>query len=89
MLLYGLAITAQTEVIAKGVVVDENNEPFRKPDGSILFRPGGHGALIENLDEITSSIVFIKNIDNVAKESLLPETVKWKKVLGGELIKVQ
>ena len=71
------------------IAVDENNEPFRKPDGSILFRPGGHGALIENLDEITSSIVFIKNIDNVAKESLLPETVKWKKVLGGELIKVQ
>lgn len=71
------------------IAVDENNEPFRKPDGSILFRPGGHGALIENLNEITSSIVFIKNIDNVAKESLLPETVKWKKVLGGALIKVQ
>lgn len=71
------------------IAVDENNEPFRKPDGSILFRPGGHGALIENLNEITSSIVFIKNIDNVAKESLLPETVKWKKVLGGALIQVQ
>ncbi len=71
------------------IAVDENNEPFRKPDGSILFRPGGHGALIENLNEIESPIVFIKNIDNVAKETLLPETVKWKKVLGGALIKVQ
>lgn len=71
------------------IAVNKNNEPFRKPDGTILFRPGGHGALIENLNDITSSIVFIKNIDNVAKESMLPETVKWKKILGGALISVQ
>lgn len=71
------------------VAVTANNEPFRKPDGTILFRPGGHGALIENLNDITSSIVFIKNIDNVAKESMLPETVKWKKILGGALISIQ
>jgi hypothetical protein len=71
------------------IAVNENDEPFRKPDGSILFRPGGHGALIENLNDINSPIIFIKNIDNVAKENLLPETVKWKKVLGGTLISVQ
>lgn len=71
------------------VAVTASNEPFRRSDGTILFRPGGHGALIENLNDITSSIVFIKNIDNVAKESMLPETVKWKKILGGTLITIQ
>jgi len=71
------------------IAVDENNEPFRKPDGSLLFRPGGHGALIENLNEINEDIVIIKNIDNVVKEKLLSDTIKWKKVLGGVLLSYQ
>lgn len=68
------------------IAVDENNEPFRKSDGSILFRPGGHGALIENLNDLTSEIVVIKNIDNVVKDDLISEAVRWKKILGGILI---
>ncbi|MFA5850737.1 MAG: DUF4301 family protein [Bacteroidales bacterium] len=71
------------------IAVDENNEPFRKPDGSLLFRPGGHGALIENLNDINEDIVIIKNIDNVVKEKLLSDTIKWKKVLGGVLLSYQ
>ncbi|MEN6619558.1 MAG: DUF4301 family protein [Rikenellaceae bacterium] len=71
------------------IAVDENNEPFRKSDGSILFRPGGHGALIENLNDLTADMVIIKNIDNVFKEQLLSETIKWKKILGGVLISIQ
>ncbi|OFY41113.1 MAG: hypothetical protein A2X18_12200 [Bacteroidetes bacterium GWF2_40_14] len=71
------------------IAVDENNEPFRKTDGSLLFRPGGHGALIENLNDINDDIVIIKNIDNVVKEKLLSDTIKWKKVLGGVLLYYQ
>jgi len=85
---YDIRLTLQkpsTDTIA----VDDNNEPFRKSDGSIVFRPGGHGALIENLNDLTADLVIIKNVDNVVKEQLLPETIKWKKILGGVLISVQ
>jgi len=68
------------------IAVDENNVPFRKSDGNILYRPGGHGALIENLNDLTSEIVVIKNIDNVVKDDLISEAVRWKKILGGILI---
>ncbi|HAH57319.1 MAG TPA: DUF4301 domain-containing protein, partial [Bacteroidales bacterium] len=33
------------------IAVDINNKPFRNADESIVFRPGGHGALIENLND--------------------------------------
>ncbi|MDR2361574.1 MAG: DUF4301 family protein [Prevotellaceae bacterium] len=68
------------------IAADEHNAPFRNPDGALLFRPGGHGALLENLNEITESIVFIKNIDNVVIEPLNGETIHWKKVLAGYLL---
>ncbi len=68
------------------IAVDLDNEPFRNADGSILFRPGGHGALIENLNELREDIVFIKNIDNVVPEDLRQPTYTYKKVLGGLLI---
>jgi hypothetical protein len=68
------------------IAVDMGNEPFRNPDGSLLFRPGGHGALIENLNDIDAEIVFIKNIDNVVPDRLKPQTVRYKKALAGLLI---
>lgn len=68
------------------IAVDENNEPFRNSDGSIIFRPGGHGALIENLNDIDADIVFIKNIDNVVPDRLKDVTFKYKKIIGGVLI---
>jgi hypothetical protein len=71
------------------IAVDNNNEPFRTLDGRLLFRPAGHGALIENLNDIESDIVIIKNIDNVVKEELVGETVRWKKILAGKLIEIQ
>ena len=71
------------------IAVDENNQPFRDRDGKIIFRPGGHGALIENLNEINSDIVFIKNIDNVVPDRLKPHTVMYKKALAGLLISYQ
>ncbi len=71
------------------VAVTPDNRPFRNDDGSILFRPGGHGALIENLNDIDADIVFVKNIDNIVPERLMPDTVKYKKMLAGKLVSVQ
>ncbi|PKP39131.1 MAG: DUF4301 domain-containing protein, partial [Bacteroidetes bacterium HGW-Bacteroidetes-15] len=61
------------------IAVDEYNKPFRNADGSLVFRPGGHGALLENLNDIDSDIVFIKNIDNVVPDVIKPQTVLYKK----------
>ena len=63
-----------------------NNEPFRNDAGQLVFRPGGHGALIENLNELEADVIFIKNIDNVVPEHLLPTTIQYKKALGGILV---
>lgn len=68
------------------VAVDMNNELFRNDDGSLLFRPGGHGALIENLNDLDSDIIFIKNIDNIVPDRLKDETILYKKVLAGILM---
>lgn len=70
------------------LAVDANNEPFRV-DGEILFRPGGHGALIENLNEMTERVIFIKNIDNVVSDHLKPVTQVYKKVIAGVLVDLQ
>ena len=71
------------------IAVDVKGRPFRMPDGKLLFRPGGHGALIENLNDLNGDLIFIKNIDNVVPDHLKPETYKWKKILGGLLITLQ
>ena len=71
------------------VAVDMDNNPFTKDDGSLLFRPGGHGALLANLNDIDADVLVIKNIDNVVKESLLDETIRWKKILVGKATQLQ
>ena len=71
------------------IAANPDNTPFREADGSLLFRPGGHGALIENLNEIDADIIFIKNIDNVVPDRLKPETVEWKQVIAGLLVALQ
>jgi hypothetical protein len=76
---------AYTDTIA----VDLKNEPFREADGSLLFRPAGHGALIENLNDIDADIIFIKNIDNVVPDRLKKDTITYKKALAGTLLEIQ
>ncbi len=76
---------AATDTLA----VTPDNEPFRDREGRLLFRPGGHGALLENLNEQQADLLFIKNIDNVVPERNLEEIAAWKEILGGYLLKVQ
>ena len=71
------------------IAVNPDNTPFRQDDGRLLFRPAGHGALIENLNDIDADLVFIKNIDNVTTDALRGDTVRFKKVLAGVLLGLQ
>lgn len=71
------------------IAVDMDDEPFRDNGGELLFRPGGHGALLANLNGLDSDIVFLKNIDNVVPDRLKGETIRYKKILGGCLIRVR
>ncbi len=66
-----------------------DNEPFRDKNGKLVFRPGGHGALIQNLNDLHKEIIFIKNIDNVVPDRFKATTYKYKKVLGGYLFRLQ
>ena len=68
------------------IAVEMDNTPFRNLDGSLLFRPGGHGALLNNLNDIDSELIFIKNIDNVVPDRIKPQTVRYKKALAGLLL---
>lgn len=85
---YNISMSVQkssTDTIA----VNEDCTPFRESDGKLLFRPAGHGALIENLNDIDADIIFIKTIDNVAPDHLKADTIKYKEVLAGLLVTLQ
>ena len=71
------------------IAADMENNPFRDKNGNLLFRPGGHGALIENLNDVDADVVFVKNIDNVVPDSFKCSTVIFKKVIAGVLVSLQ
>ena len=71
------------------IAVTLDNRPFRDDQGTLIFRPGGHGALIKNLNRIEGDIIFLKNIDNVVPDRLKAETILFKKILGGLLVELQ
>ena len=71
------------------VALNSDNQPFRTQDGKLVFRPGGHGALLENLNEYEGDIVFISNIDNVVPDHLKDPIIGWRRALGGYLVERQ
>ncbi len=71
------------------IAVNPDNTPFRTEDGKLLFRPAGHGALITNLDKLNADIIFVKNIDNVTTDERKADTITFKRVLAGELLRLQ
>ena len=71
------------------IAVNPDNTPFRTDEGKLLFRPAGHGALIENLNDIEADIIFVKNIDNVTTDARRGDTIKYKKALAGVLLELQ
>ena len=85
---YEIGLSVQSES-TDTIAVDLENRPFRARDGRLLFRPGGHGALLYNLQAIEGDIVFVKNIDNVVPDRLKDTTVLYKKILGGVLVALQ
>ncbi|TYA70096.1 DUF4301 family protein [Seonamhaeicola marinus] len=75
----------ETETVA----LQSDNKVYRKEDGTILFRPAGHGALLENLDDLDNDLIFIKNIDNITVADKNIDISKYKKLLAGVLLDVQ
>lgn len=71
------------------LAVDLENRPFRRPDGSLLFRPGGHGALLQNLNRCQGDIVFLRNIDNVTTGGHRDLVVQHQQMLAGMLLELQ
>ena len=67
------------------VAANLDGTPYRE-NGALFFRPGGHGALIENLNDLDADVIFIKNIDNVVPDARRIDTIKYKKVIGGVLV---
>jgi hypothetical protein len=85
---FAIGLTTQdpeTDTIA----VDPDHRPFRTEEGRLVFRPGGHGALLANLDTLDADLIFLKNIDNIVPDCLKTETVLWKRLLAGYLIRLQ
>lgn len=74
-----------TDIIA----VDLDNKPFYDKEGQLVFRPGGHGALINNLNQLEADLIFIKNIDNIVPDRLKDATVRFKKLIGGMLLELR
>ena len=71
------------------IAVTEKLHPARNSNGELILRPSGHGALLENLNDIDADVIFIKNIDNVVIEELAEKNAFYKKMLAGKLLWLQ
>lgn len=88
---YGVSYELSTSVQKPStdtVAANLDGTPYRE-NGALFFRPGGHGALIENLNDLDADVIFIKNIDNVVPDSKREDTIKFKKIIGGILVGVK
>ncbi len=86
---FSIATSVQKPSTDTPAIYKDSQKWARTADGQLLFRPAGHGALIENLDEIDSDIIFVKNIDNVVPDTKKETTVVYKELLAGVLLKVR
>jgi hypothetical protein len=89
---YGVSYSADFSVqqpVTDVIAVDPANHPFRNAEGRLLFRPGGHGALLSNLDELDADLIFIKNIDNVCPDRVKPVTRLYKQAIAGILLETR
>jgi hypothetical protein len=77
--------SASTNIIA----VNKDKTPFRNGDGCLVFRPGGHGALLKNLAALDADYIFVKNIDNIVPQNLLKNILPYKKMMGGLALQMQ
>jgi hypothetical protein len=83
-------ITISTQKVSTNTIAaDETGNPARDNGGKIIFRPGGHGSLLANLNNLDADFIFVKNIDNIAPEPLLKKNLPYKKMLGGLAIQIQ
>jgi hypothetical protein len=71
------------------IAADTRNRPFRDRFGRLVFRPGGHGALLANVNNLQGDLVYIKNVDNVVQERFSETIGSWKRVLGGCLVALE
>jgi hypothetical protein len=85
---YKISLSVQS-LSTNMLAVDENNLFLRDAAGNLIFRPGGHGSLLTNLQNLDADFIFIKNIDNIAPEKLLRKILPYKKMLGGLALRIQ
>lgn len=85
---YSISLGSQ-QASTDTISVSEDNTPVRDENGDLVFRPSGHGALIENLQEVQADIIFIKNIDNVSADRVKQAELPYKRMLGGMLVGVR
>jgi hypothetical protein len=71
------------------LAADADGRPFRGPDGALVFRPAGHGALLETMKDLDADVVLVKNIDNVVPDRLKGPTYAWSRIVAGILVEVQ
>jgi len=86
--IFNISYSAQ-DTSTNTVAVDLVNNPLKDENNNLIFRPGGHGSLINNINKLDADIIFIKNIDNVAKKTLQDESMLYKKALAGRMLELQ
>ncbi len=86
---FTITTSVQKESTDTPAIYEDTKEWVELEGGELLFRPAGHGALLENLNQLDADIIFVKNIDNIVPDRMKPATVEYKESLAGCLIEAQ
>ncbi len=71
------------------VALDKNNLVVRDDNGDMVFRPGGHGALIDNINDIHADLIFIRNIDNIIPKENNLKLPPYNLAMAGWLLQLK